>query len=213
MDNQQHKLEKYILHNEIADSYLNTTDATKQHLMNKAMDRSIGGSSKAIGGVVSVGGGAACANTKMNDGIYKWTMLKYTGNQNTMSKELRGGRVSFPLEYFGKDNGGYQGAVKTTKMSDITPGLARPGLASSMMGGDKKKATNIFSLTDLGIMHGGHTHDLKLSNKKQYELLKDYNSNVKLFLQEVNELTGGQGRSITKKNINAAYNKVKLMLK
>ena len=205
MDIQQQKLEKYILHNGISDNYANTKDTTKEYLLNKAMDRTMGGSSMR-------GGGAACANTKANDGIYKWTMLKYTGNQKTMSKELQGGRVSLPLEYFGKDMGAYQGSVKSTKMSDITPGIARPGLASTMMGGDAKRALNIFSLTDMGVMHGGTMEDLKLSKKKQYELLKDYNANVKLFLQEVHDMTGGEGHGITKKTIDNAYKKLKAIL-
>lgn len=218
MDYQQHKLEKYILHNQIADSYTKTNDATKQYLLDKTMGRTASSNSGMEGGAAT-GTGGSCANTKINDGLYKWTMLKYTGNQKTVSKELRGGRVSLPLQYFGKDTGGYSGAVKTTKMSDIKPALARPGLSSTFSGGGNgtttktRRASNIFSLNDVHKMHhGGNVSDFKLSQKQQYDLLKQYNENVKTFLHEVNELSGGGSRPITKSAVNKALAKMKSVL-
>jgi len=202
MDTQRSKLEKYILHNKIGDSYSNTNQSTKEYMVDKVM-----GGGKLMTGGGRGGGAPSCSiKTKTNDGIFSWTTQKYNGNQRTLSKELQGGRVSLPLEYFGKDTGRYMESVKGTKMSDTNPSLVRPGMSAMLSGGKNgsKKIKNIFNLSDLFKMYGGMVTDLKLSKNKQYELLRNYNDNVKQFLEEVHNMNGGGGKVITKKTVNEA---------
>jgi hypothetical protein len=213
-------LQKYIIQNEMADTYKSSTDANKQYLL----DRALGGARKGFKGG---GGTTRCANTKLNDGIHKWTMQKYTDNQRSFSKELRGGRVSLPIEYFGTNTGRYVDTVKMSKMSDITQQTARPGMVAKLTGGGDKHThkhthKNIFTKKDLDVISGGKFQALKLSNNQQNELLRNYNTNMKSFMKEVHDITskggnGGGGQpttkginmGITKRSIDAAYRNMK----
>lgn len=159
-------LQKYLLHNEINDSSFNNS-STKEFLIDKML------------------GGQCCSGTN----VFKYTLQKFNNNQRTISGNvLQGGRVSLPSQYFGKPNTVYKPSVTFSKISTLTPSLAKQALPSTQFGG-KTNFSSIDTFLTKGMKGGG-------ADRK--ELLNMYHNNLDAFINNVKTLSGGH---ITKTNI------------
>ena len=170
-------LQKYLLQNQISDSSFNNSN-TKQYLIEKMT------------------GGKYCAGQN----TFKYTIQKYNDNQKTLQGDLlQGGRISMPAQYFGAKNSQYKPTVQFSKISTLTPTLAKQALPSSQFGGSSKiKDINIFLKNSIP-----HDH---LHKAEQDQLLHMYQSNLNKFIHNVKTLSGG---TITKNSINQALKELK----
>ena len=123
-------------------------------------------------------GGSDCKGLN----IFKYTMSNFH-NKPLLVKELQGGRLVLPMEYFGAPNKHYhQSTDVASNYSDIT-------------------VSNIKQALPINQMNGGN-----MNNTNQKAFMRKYNQNLEHFVRNLKTLTGGN--KITKKMIDASMSKL-----
>lgn len=145
-----------------------------------------------------------------NEASKNYMIEKMTGGQccvggNVFKETLKevtkmvGGRVSLPIQYFGAPNNGlYKPTVSYTKTGSLTPHIARQALPSTQFGGSTR-----FNTVEEFLKK-------RYNKESQKELMKMYHNKLDKFVHNVNELSGGGRKPITKTLINDALKKLKM---
>ena len=93
---------------------------------------------------------------------------------------MSGGRISFPIEYFGTETSNYQSDVQTT---EVDPGFVRNGISfTGGMGESDRPRCGLLNYKDFKQFHGQYEHKflrkLKLASVQKKSIINSLNADI-----------------------------------
>ena len=99
---------------------------------------------------------------------------------NKINNNMSGGRISFPIEYFGTETSNYQSDVQTT---EVDPGFVRNGISfTGGMGESDRPRCGLLNYKDFKQFHGQYEHKflrkLKLASVQKKSIINSLNADI-----------------------------------
>tara|TARA_Y100000389_G_scaffold153207_1_gene153373 strand:- start:652 stop:1194 length:543 start_codon:yes stop_codon:yes gene_type:complete len=99
---------------------------------------------------------------------------------NKINNNMSGGRIAFPIEYFGTETNNYQSNVQTT---EVDPSLVRNGISfTGGMGESDRPRCGLLNYKDYKQLHGQYEHKflrkLRLSSVQKKSIIDTLNADI-----------------------------------